>query len=55
MLVRHALLNNRHEFPVNNWSAFALLEVNGSFVIDLSGSRLGQLLFQNLDWMRTRC
>lgn len=55
MLVWHARLNNRHQFPVNNWSAFALLKVNGSFVIDLSGSRLGWLVFQNLDWMCTRC
>lgn len=55
MLVRHALVNNRHQFPVNNPAAFALLEVNGSFVIDLSGSRLGRLLFQHLDWMCTRC
>lgn len=55
MLVRHALVNNRHQFPVNNPTAFPLLEVNGSFVIDLSGSRLGRLLFQHLDWMCTRC
>lgn len=44
MLVRHAQLNNTL-LPVNNWSAFALLEANGGFVIDLSGTRLGWLVF----------
>lgn len=52
MLVRHARLNNMRQFPVNNRSAFAPLEVSGGFVIDLSGIRWGWLLFfQNLGWM----